>query len=124
MRVDDFFERVEAEVPVPPEVAAEVDPPFVLAANVHALRTARGMTQGALARAVGVAQPRIAEVERGDANPTLGTLSRLAYALGVTVSELLSPDCRVPGDEAADAAPRWRRTDGAATKPAGNKRVR
>jgi len=48
------------------------------------------MTQAQLAAAIGVSQPRIAEIEAGDANPRLLTLSRIAHALGITLSELLA----------------------------------
>ena len=92
MRADDFFRRLEEEFPTDPAVAAEVDPPHVLASNVYRLRKDRGLTQEQLAEAVGVRQPRIAEIERGDANPRLLTLSRLAFALGVPVAALLDPD--------------------------------
>lgn len=92
MRADDFFRRLDEEFPTDPAIAAEVDPPHVLASNVYRLRKDRGLTQEQLAEAVGVRQPRIAEVERGDANPRLLTLSRLALALGVPVAALLDPD--------------------------------
>lgn len=92
MRADDFFRRLDEEFPTDPAIAAEVDPPHVLASNVYRLRKDRGLTQEQLAEAVGVRQPRIAEVERGDANPRLLTLARLAFALGVPVSALLDPD--------------------------------
>jgi DNA-binding XRE family transcriptional regulator len=92
MRVDDLFARIETEHPVPNEVAAELDPPFTLASNVYRLRTEAGMSQAELARAVGVAQPRIAEIERGDSNPTLRTLSKLAFALRVELPILLAAD--------------------------------
>ncbi|HEX2094656.1 MAG TPA: helix-turn-helix domain-containing protein [Longimicrobiaceae bacterium] len=104
MRVGDFFSRIAEEIPAPAEVAAEIDPPFILAANVYHLRTAHGLTQTQLARAVGIAQPRIAEIERGDANPTLGTLVKLAHALGVSVSVLLDPAC-ADQDPAGDTEP-------------------
>jgi transcriptional regulator with XRE-family HTH domain len=92
MRADEFFRRLDEEFPTDPAVAAEVDPPHVLASNVYRLRKDRRLTQDQLAEAVGVRQPRIAEVERGDANPRLLTLSKLAFALGVPVSALLDPD--------------------------------
>jgi len=98
MRADEFFRRLEEEFPTDPAVAAEVDPPHVLAGNVYRLRKDRGLTQEQLAEAVGVRQPRIAEVERGDANPRLDTLAKLAFALGVPVAALLDPDCRGRAD--------------------------
>ena len=101
MRADDLFRRLDEEFPTDPAVAAEVDPPHVLASNVYRLRKHRGLTQDQLAEAVGVRQPRIAEVERGDANPRLLTLSKLAVALGVPVAALLDPDSLDRLDEPA-----------------------
>lgn len=60
-----------------------------LAINVWRVREERGWTQQQLAQRAGVKQPRIAEIERGNANPTLLTMSRIAQALGVTVDRLL-----------------------------------
>ena len=89
MRLEELRARIEPGHPELATIAVEVDPPHILALNVYRLRNARGMTQAELATALGVAQPRIAEIERGDANPRLVTLSKLAYALGVSLSELL-----------------------------------
>jgi transcriptional regulator with XRE-family HTH domain len=89
MNVDELFARIEAENPEPIELQLELDPPHYLALNVMTLRSERGMTQAQLAAAIGVSQPRIARIERGDANPRLVTLAKLAHALDVTLSELL-----------------------------------
>jgi len=79
-----------------PEYAAEhaVGRPFSnLALNVWSLRETKGMTQRQLAEAAKMKQPRIADIERDEANPTLLTISRVAFALGVTASQLLAePD--------------------------------
>lgn len=101
MRTHDFFRRLDEEFPTDPAIAAEVDPPHVLASNVYRLRKDRGLTQEQLAEAVGVRQPRIAEVERGDANPRLDTLAKLAYALGVPPFALLDPGYLDRADEPA-----------------------
>lgn len=63
-----------------------------LARNLRAAREAMGLTQRALARRSGVAQPDISDIERGDPaiNPTLDKLSALAHALGTTVADLLT----------------------------------
>jgi transcriptional regulator with XRE-family HTH domain len=52
------------------------------------------MTQAQLAEMIGISQPRIAMIERGEANPRLITLSKLAHTLGVTLSELLVEPAR------------------------------
>jgi transcriptional regulator with XRE-family HTH domain len=79
-----------------PEYAAAdaVEAPFSnLALNVWSLRETKMMTQQQLAEAAKMKQPRIADIERDEANPTLLTISRVAYALGVTASDLLAePD--------------------------------
>lgn len=94
MSVEDFFERLASEVPAIADVSPEVDPPFILAGNVYRARTRRGLTQAQLAERVGVRQPRIAEIERGDANPRLDTIARVAHALGISVSALLDESAR------------------------------
>lgn len=79
----------------PEYVAADaVEAPFSnLALNVWSLRETKGMTQKQLAEAAKMKQPRIADIERDEANPTLLTISRVAFALGVTASDLLAePD--------------------------------
>jgi transcriptional regulator with XRE-family HTH domain len=58
--------------------------------NLKALRTARGLTQVALAKKMKRKQAYIAQLESGkEDNPTLDTLRRLAKALKVTVAELV-----------------------------------
>lgn len=65
-------------------------PFFNLSLNVWAYRVNAGMTQQALAEAAEMSQPRIANIERDEANPTLMTISRIAVALGVTADRLLA----------------------------------
>lgn len=64
------------------------EPMLTLAANLARIRHARRLTQKELAAKAGMKQPRIAEIERGDANPELKTLIRLAHALGVKLADL------------------------------------
>jgi transcriptional regulator with XRE-family HTH domain len=64
-----------------------------LALNVWSLRESKGMTQQELAETAKMKQPRIANIERDASNPTLLTISRIAFALGVTADRLLAePD--------------------------------
>ena len=97
MRGDAFFAGLIADDLELQKLATKTDPQFFLAANVYDLRARRRMTQAALADAAGVAETRIAQIEGGDANPRLRTMTRLAHALGVTVTDLLQPP---PGHEA------------------------
>lgn len=69
-----------------------------IAANVRRLRETRGWTQAELAfRADNMEVVALQGIERGDANATVVTISRLCDALDVDVRELLEP---------ADAPPR------------------
>ncbi len=61
-----------------------------LGMRLKQLRTARGMTQVALANKARVTQGYIAQLERGiQKDPSLSTLKRLAKALDVKPSALL-----------------------------------
>lgn len=51
--------------------------------EVKARREAAGLSQRQLAEMVGTRQPNIARLEAGDVLPTLGTLDRIADALGL-----------------------------------------
>jgi transcriptional regulator with XRE-family HTH domain len=96
MKGDMTLEEYLAEQLKDPEYAAAhaVGRPFSnLALNVWSLRETKGMTQQQLAEAAKMKQPRIADIERDESNPTLLTISRVAFALGVTASQLLAePD--------------------------------
>ncbi|HWK89182.1 MAG TPA: helix-turn-helix domain-containing protein [Longimicrobium sp.] len=99
MRGDRTTAEMVAELSRDPEFAAAwalSQPKIAVAVNVSRLREERGLTQAQLAEAVGRKQPRIAEIERGDANPTLETLTRIALALRVPLAALFA--------DAADAA--------------------
>lgn len=97
MRADDFFRELEAERPEYREAWAVQEPSLTLALNISRLRRERGMSQKQLATAAGMKQPKIAQIERGDANPELRTIGRLAHALNVSASSLL----RDPHDDSA-----------------------
>jgi len=62
-----------------------------IAANLRRQRNAMGLTQADLASLAGVAQPRIAKLERGDGDPRISTVGRVAEALGISTASLLIP---------------------------------
>ena len=62
-----------------------------LAANMVAMRRAKGLSQEALALEAGLHRTFIAHVERGVRNPALDNVERIALALGVEAFEMLMP---------------------------------
>jgi transcriptional regulator with XRE-family HTH domain len=60
-----------------------------LGQNMKRIRVAKQMTQGDICRKLGVDRAYISNVESGNKNPTLSTITKLAKALGVSVDELL-----------------------------------
>ena len=63
-----------------------------LGARLRELRLEAGLTQAELARRTGIHRPNIARVEAGRATPSLETLARLAGAIGVPTTRVLSED--------------------------------
>jgi len=57
--------------------------------NLKRIRTKKGITQGDIARSLGVSRGFVSNIENGKTNPTLATIARLANAIGVTSDELL-----------------------------------
>ena len=61
-----------------------------LAEAVRRLRNARCWTLDELAARSGVSRRLVVQIEQGEANPSIGTLLRLADALGVSLTDLIS----------------------------------
>lgn len=60
--------------------------------RVRALREALGISQEAFADRVGIHRTYIGGIERGERNPTLATLCRIAAALDLPLEELMRLD--------------------------------
>ncbi len=89
-------------------------PPRVGAA-LAALRQQRGLSLEALSRQAGVSKSMLSQIERGQANPTVAVVWRLATALGVPLGELLGEAGPSPPrlvTVAAHATPRMTSPDG------------
>jgi transcriptional regulator with XRE-family HTH domain len=63
-----------------------------LARNIKELRTARGSTQQQMAKLSELPRATWANLESGDANPTLQVLHRVAVALQIQLEELVAPE--------------------------------
>ena len=62
-----------------------------LAVNLRRLRESKGIAQERLAWESGVDRSYCGKIERGEANPSLNVLCRMADLLGVDVHTLLMP---------------------------------
>lgn len=60
--------------------------------KIRRARLARGLSLNELSRVASVAKATLAQLERGQGNPTLETLTSLATHLGVPLPELFSAD--------------------------------
>jgi len=60
-----------------------------LGQNLKKIRIQKKMSQGDIARTLGVDRGYISNIENGKKNPTLATIDKLAKAFGVTADELL-----------------------------------
>ncbi len=63
----------------------------IVAENLVSFRTARGWSQGELARQAGIAQPALCRLEKAVIEPSTITIDRLAEALSVAPAMLLTP---------------------------------
>jgi XRE family transcriptional regulator, regulator of sulfur utilization len=62
-----------------------------LATNIRQLREGRGLSQHQIAKLAEVPRPTWANLESGEANPTILVLSKVARALNVRVEDLIAP---------------------------------
>ena len=58
--------------------------------TVRALRQAAGLSQEALADACGLDRTYVGGIERGERNPSLQNISRIAIALNLSLSDLMA----------------------------------
>lgn len=68
--------------------------PAGLGERLRRLRLARRRTLRQVADAAEVSESFLSQIERGRANPSISSLTRIAGALGVTVHDLFGPDRR------------------------------
>lgn len=80
------FEEFLAQQLKDPELKAEYDalePEYAVIRALIEARRRTGMTQAQLAKRTGIHQADISKLERGNANPSLRTLARLADGMGM-----------------------------------------
>jgi transcriptional regulator with XRE-family HTH domain len=67
-----------------------------IAVAVVRFRTDRGLSQRGLAAVLGIAQPQVARLEKGDVNPSMDTLVRVAAGLGIELTINVTPAKQKP----------------------------
>ncbi len=84
-----------------------------VARNLRDARTERGWTLEKLASRSGVSKGMVVQIEQGRTNPSIGTLSKVSDALGVSLADLVSaPDTPVVRLVPTHDAARLWETDG------------
>lgn len=68
-----------------------------IGSKIRAFRKARGMNQTQLARKINVDPSHISKLESNQTRGSLTTLSKIAAALGVSITDLLEEDTRSTG---------------------------
>lgn len=59
--------------------------------RIAELRETKGLSQAAVAEAIQTTVPNLQRIEYGQQNLTLGTLTKIANAVGVRVAEFFAP---------------------------------
>ncbi len=68
-----------------------LEPEFAIIQALIDARNEAGITQTELSKRTGIAQTDISKLERGNGNPSLKTLKRLAEGLGMTLELKFKP---------------------------------
>lgn len=87
---DDFLKEQLQDQAVRAEYDA-LEPEFAIIQAMIDARKSKGMTQKQLAAATGINQADISKLERGNANPSLRTLQRLAAGMGMRLKVEFEP---------------------------------
>lgn len=60
-----------------------------LGKNLKRIRLKKGMSQGDIARSLGVSRGFVSNIENGKTNPTLATIAKLAKAVEASIGKLI-----------------------------------
>lgn len=61
----------------------------IIAINLKALRTERNLTLGQLSKISGISKAMLSDIEKGDSNPTINTIWKIANGLNVPYTKLM-----------------------------------
>lgn len=68
----------------------------IIAANLKRLRAERGLSLGRLAELSGVSKVMLSQIEKGESNPTINTLWKIAGGLQVSYTKLIDEQMEAP----------------------------
>ena len=71
----------------------------VLGKRIRGLRTQRGWTLDAAAKATGLARSTLSKIENGQMSPTYDALIKLAQGFAIDISDLFEPQASVPANQ-------------------------
>ena len=91
----------------------------LLGSNVRRLRSARGLTQSALADAIERSKDLVSRIERGSSAPSFETLESLAAALDVPVAALFGAEVGFERREPTPVSDLQRLVDGLSAEEIG-----
>ena len=74
-----------------------------IAANLKKIRLARGYSLDVVAEQTGVSKSMLGQIERGEANPTIGTLGKIVSGLRVSLADLVE----TPGESVYPVCGEW-----------------
>ncbi|MBO6205278.1 MAG: helix-turn-helix transcriptional regulator, partial [Selenomonas sp.] len=63
----------------------------IIANNIKRLREEQNLSFGQLADRSGVSKVMLSQIEKGEGNPTINTIWKVANGLGVDYSQLIAP---------------------------------
>ena len=61
----------------------------IIAINLNELRTERNLTLGQLSKISGISKSMLSDIEKGNSNPTINTLWKIANGLNVPYTRLM-----------------------------------
>jgi transcriptional regulator with XRE-family HTH domain len=72
--------------------------------NLKTQRLIKGFTQAKLAKESGISERQLQRIEKGEQDPSISTVHKLTFALGVTIQELFP----LPGEaNEPQTTPKW-----------------
>ena len=91
---------------------------LTLGENVKRLRTVRELTLDELAELAGLSKGMLVQIEQARTNPSIGTLCKLANALGVTINRLIDEPSQLATKKTvlSELPNLWKGPDGSAAK--------